>query len=224
MKKINLQNAIGEVFFIFLGITLAIAFQNWNENRKQNHLETEVLQQLKIALKNDLSDVNANINTHKRAQKGCRRLLEFLNAPDEINDTLMTKTIVQASDYTFLVSDVSTYEYLKSVGLHIIQNDSLRSQITNLYDVVYEGIYGIEGNANSIQIDLRKDIRKYYSANVNSLVPKPNLNQAKQDDEFKFDLKNLEFAHYLMIKRYQQKVKPELVKLIEMVEGELAER
>ena len=32
--KINWQYAIGEVILIFVGITLAIAFNNWNEERK----------------------------------------------------------------------------------------------------------------------------------------------------------------------------------------------
>ncbi|NVJ45952.1 MAG: hypothetical protein HWE07_02460, partial [Cytophagia bacterium] len=34
--KLNWKYAMGEVALIFIGISLAIAFQNWNEDRKQN--------------------------------------------------------------------------------------------------------------------------------------------------------------------------------------------
>lgn len=221
MKKINLQYALGEVFFIFLGITLAIGFQNWNEHRKQAKLEKEVLNQLKVALNNDLGDVNANINTHVRAMNACQSVLQTLDASEPVDDEAMLESLIMAIDYTFLVSDVSTYEYLKSVGLHIVQNDSLRRQITKLYDVVYEGIYGIENNAEPIQQALLVDIKRYFTGSPDFLVPTTDINAAKSDNELKFDLKNLEFSHQIMVRKYQQKVKPELEKLILMVDQEL---
>ena len=112
MKTINWRYAIGEVFLIFLGITLAIAFQNWNEQRKLNQLEFEVLKQLKIALDNDSADVNLNITTHTRALANCQKLLESLNGSEPLAEQTFIVEAIQALDYTFLISDVSTYEYL----------------------------------------------------------------------------------------------------------------
>lgn len=221
MKKINWKYAFGEVFLIFIGITLAIGFQNWNEQGKQAKIERAVLQQLKIALQNDLKDVNANTATHNRGKASCQNLLQTLTSTEPINEASILKEMVQAVDYTFLVSDVSTYEYLKSVGLHIIQNDTLRRQITNLYDVVYEGIRGVEKNAKPIQKDIVNGFKKYYTSNANTFIPIGNVNIAKKDNALKFDLKSLEFSHQLMIRRYQQKIKPELEKLMAMVDDEL---
>lgn len=79
MKKINWKYAFGEILLIFIGITLAITFQNWNENRKQAELEKTVLEQLKVSLQNDLKDVNANLATHQKVQKSCMRILKALN-------------------------------------------------------------------------------------------------------------------------------------------------
>ena len=221
MKKISLQHAIAEIFFIFLGITLAIAFQNWNEQRKEAKLEKAVLQQLQIALQNDWEDVNDNINTHRRARGSCQNLLKALNDPNPINGQMIIGELIQAVDYTFLVSDVSTYEYLKSVGLHIIQNDTLRSQITKLYDVVYEGIYGVENNAKPVQRDLMTAVKKYYTSSATLPVARKNIMEIKNDDPLKFDLLSLQFSHRNMINRYQNNVLPELQKLIAMVEKEL---
>lgn len=221
MKKINWRYAVGEILLIFIGITLAIAFQNWNENRKQSKVETAVLEQLKVALQNDLRDVNSNIDTHKRAMASCQNILQSLTEKKPIEAAEITNEMVQAVDFTFLISDVSTYEYLKSVGLHIIQNDTLRRQITNLYGVVYQGVYGVEKNSKPTQQDVIRGFRKYFTSNANSLVPIGDINEAKNDDALRFDVKTLQFSHQLMIKRYQQKIKPELDKLIDMIEVEL---
>ncbi len=221
MKKINYQRAIGEVFFIFLGITLAIAFQNWNEQRQQAKLEKTVLEQLSVALQNDLNDVNDNIGTHTRGKNSCQNILKSLDSSEPINGPAILGAFNQAMDNTFLVSDISTYEYLKSVGVHIIREDSLRNQITRLYDVVYEGIYGREKNSIPLGKEVRDHAKKYYSADARFFITRSNINEAKNDDDLKFDLKNLEFTHQLMINKYESSVKPELEKLIQMVNQQL---
>ena len=223
MQKINWQYAFGEIFLIFIGITLAIAFQNWNEKRKEHNMERAALQQISIALQNDLKDINANINTHTRGIKGCQEALEILSSDTKLKGPEVIQKMVQIIDFTFLVSDVSAYEYLKSVGLQLIKNDSVRAQISNLYDVIYEGVYGVENNSEHIQKNLTSSIRKYYSASGDEpfFVFVGDANRLKNDNQLKFDIKNMEFSHSIMKRRYVQKVKPELEKLIQMVENEL---
>jgi hypothetical protein len=221
MKKLNLSYAVGEVLLIFIGITLAIAFQNWNENRKSAKLEHAVLEQLKVALQNDLADVNANISTHKYGKVNCQETLETLSKEETIHPDFFIQGIMRSSDFTFLISDVSTYEYLKSVGLHIIQNDSLRKQITHLYDVVYESIYGIEGNSEFLQKDIIENLKRYYSANADGFIPNDNFKKLKKNNDLKFDLKAIELSHQNMINRYENRIKPELELLIQMVDVEL---
>ena len=219
MKNINWKYALGEILLIFIGITLAIAFQNWNENRKLGQIETEVLTQLNEALQNDLVDVNANIKTHQRGVANCESMLRALTSEEAINGDIFLGNFVNSVDFTFLVSDASTYEYLKSVGLHIIQEDTLRRQITNLYGAVYKGIYGIEDNAEPIQQDLVRNFKKYYTSNADRLIPMSNVNDAKKDNPLKFDIRTLQFYHQLMINKYTNSVKPELESLIKNVDA-----
>ncbi|WP_298511578.1 DUF6090 family protein [uncultured Kordia sp.] len=218
MKKINWKYALGEILLIFIGITLAITFQNWNENRKQAQLEKTVLKQLKASLQNDLKDVNANLATHQRVQQSCGRILEALHSSDPINDQLVIREMSQASDNTFLVSDVSTYEYLKSIGLHIIQDDDLRKQISILYEVVYKGIEGLEGNSSFVQQSFIESIKKYYTFTNGKFAGRKSFDLIRTDDNLKFELGSLQYLHQIMINRYQKKVIPELDKLIKMVE------
>ena len=221
MKKINWSYAFGEIALIFIGITLAIAFQNWNENRKQNKLEQSVLKQLKVALQHDLDDVKKNIYTHERGLQSCQNVLEILEDKEPIDPKALLVNIGQSADYTFLVSDVSTYEYLKSIGLHIIQTDSLRNQITKLYDVTYESIYGIEDNVNPVTDRIGEDLRKYYSSDATFFTPRKNINKAKSDDDLKFDIRNLAYSHNNMATKYKNKVLPELERLIGMIDDNI---
>ncbi|MFK8005025.1 MAG: DUF6090 family protein [Saprospiraceae bacterium] len=221
LSKLNWKYALGEITLIFIGITLAIMFQNWNDNQKKNKLEKAALQELKVALQNDLKDVNANINTHDKGVTACQSLLTILNSDEPANAMQLLGKMYQAVDFTFLVSDVSTYEYLKSVGLHLIKNDELRRQISKLYDVAYESIYGVEKNYKEIQLDLVKNVKQYYTADNKQFYLIKNKNEIKQNHQIKFDIKNMEFAHNNMKNKYEQKIKPELEKLIELVNKEI---
>ncbi|MEM6722025.1 MAG: DUF6090 family protein [Bacteroidota bacterium] len=221
MKKINWKYAFGEILLIFIGITLAITFQNWNENRKQAELEKTVLEQLKVSLQNDLKDVNANLGTHQKVQRSCMQILQVLNGSEPLNDQQVIRLISEASDNSFLISDVSTYEYLKSVGLHIIQNDDLRKQISMLYEVVYKGIHGIENNSSFIQQHFTESIKKYYTMTNKGFVGRDTFNSIRTDDDLKFELGTIQYLHQIMINRYKNKVIPELNTLIAMVEKEL---
>lgn len=220
-KKLNWKYALGEIALIFIGITLAIMFQNFNEDKKREKTERSALMELRVALQNDLEDVNDNIQTHIRGKKSCQLLLEKLNSKEKIDGSRILQSAYQCIDYTFLVSDVSTYEYLKSVGLHLISNEKLRRQITNLYDVVYESIYGVENNHELIQESLVNEMKKYFTADQNQFVLIGNGENLKSNNTIKFDIKNYEFSHNLMIQKYQEKVKPELEKLIALVDSEL---
>ncbi|MEM6966189.1 MAG: DUF6090 family protein [Bacteroidota bacterium] len=221
MKKLSWRNAFAEVFFIFIGITLAIAFQNWNDERKERKLEISVLKELQIALKNDLEDINANINTHLKGERNCKALLRGLSSDQPIDGDELLLRAVDATDFTFLISDVSAYEYLKSVGLHLFENDTLRSQISYVYDVVYESIRGLEDNGDATQEALLNRLKLYYTADENNFRMIGIPDRIKKDNQLRFDIKAMEYIHSIMIGRYQRKVKPQVKKLITMVNQEL---
>ena len=87
--------------------------------------------------------------------------------------------------------------------------------------MAYEGIYGVENNYKVIQLDLFESLKKYYSADAKQFYLIKNNNEIKEDHQIKFDIKNMEFSHKNMKKKYEQRIKPELEKLIELVKKEI---
>ena len=62
LPKFNWKYIIGEVSLIFIGISLAIWFNNWNENQKLKRVEVQILQEIKNGLQADLKDLQINMN------------------------------------------------------------------------------------------------------------------------------------------------------------------
>lgn len=163
-NKTNWKNYLFEFLSIFIGVSLAFALSNWGENRRDAQAETKILTEIKNGLQLDLSDVDQNIAGHKKGIKSCdyfRYLIEGANAdPDSA-----------AFHYFFLLRDFisiqnkSGYESLKSRGLGLVKNDSLRLEIISLYDFYYEIIEKLEEDYDEKQFN-----RNYYLEINNLLV------------------------------------------------------
>jgi len=161
--KNNWKNYLFEFLSIFIGVSLAFALSNWDENRRDALAETKILIEIKNGLQLDLQDVDQNIMGHKKGVETCnyfRKLIEGSNFnPDSA-----------AFNYFYLLRDFisiqnkSGYESLKSRGLGLVKNDSLRLEIISLYDFYYEIIEKLEENYDE------KQFNKNYYLEINNML------------------------------------------------------
>ena len=210
-----------EFILVIAGILIALQIDNWNEERKSRKLEKTTLQELQSSLQSDLTDVVNNINTHRRGQKASQEVLKELSSSEKIGMNSIGDDIFISIDGTFLIADVSTYEFLKSYGLHLITSDSLRNQIAKLYNVVYPSILGVEDNGQLIRERLINNLSQYLTANEKRFIPTKNFEHLKEDTELAFLIKTMELTHGNMLTRYTETVRPALETLITHVEKEL---
>jgi hypothetical protein len=177
--------AVGEIFLVVIGILIALSINNWNENRKDAILELKILKNLN-------EDISFNVGSIKRVYKldsiigsRNRRLLKILKEPkSEYNDSLQIH-FGKISRFDVFLPRKMAYEALKSEGLDIIKNDSLRSEVIELYDETYL--------LNQLMIDLKKDIHvtsiSFFNQSLFTLedvgqkVPN-DFDALKQDHEF----------------------------------------
>ena len=140
-NKINWKYAIGEVILIFLGITLAIAFDNWNEWRRERKVEKSVLENLEKNIDRNVQLLNRSLQLFEDIDHSKKIIIDAMNTRLPYSDTL---------DYHFnmarrmavvgLVLNRDGYESLKSDGLNILTNGGLKDEIIHLFEVSYPNL------------------------------------------------------------------------------------
>jgi len=137
MKKKKWKKYAFEFLSIFIAVVSAFALNNWNDNRKDQIAETKILLEISTGLKKDLEDIELNKSGHKHGIKSVDFFNKLLIRQDSVpTDSILRNYFILTRDF-FSVQNTSGYENLKSRGLELIENDSLRSKIISLYEIDY---------------------------------------------------------------------------------------
>jgi hypothetical protein len=137
--KKGIPTALLEVMLIFIGITLAIGFENWNAERNERLEELALLTELKNNLNENLVQLEYIVDYNNRTIVSFETLLVHINERKPYSDDLSDEFgMFENWSSPYLTS--SAYETLKSRGLDIISESSLRQQIVKLFDVEYSNL------------------------------------------------------------------------------------
>ena len=131
--------AIGEIVLVVIGILIAIQINNWNEDKKLKKTEIKALIEIQEGFKQDTIDLNINIGALKLASESGKLILEQLNSTNAYHDSLSSH-FASSLQLTRLISNDGPYDVLKTKGLDLITNDSLRKQIISMHDNTYESM------------------------------------------------------------------------------------
>ncbi|MCU0438888.1 MAG: hypothetical protein MUC49_13390 [Raineya sp.] len=150
MNKKGITKFGFEFLTIFIGVFSAFALDNWNNNRKDNNTELKILSEINNGLKQDIKDINGNMEGHKSGLLAANFFGELILNKRTNNDSLAYHYLNLLR--TFIsVQNVSGYETLKSKGLEIVKNNSLRTEILSLYENDYNTMRKLEENYSELQ-------------------------------------------------------------------------
>ena len=124
--------AIGEVMLVVIGILIALSLNNNNENKKLVVQEIKILQEIKSELSVALEDVTDDLKDHERNLKSTEIIYNSILHKESYNDSLV-KHYKNLTDEEEFLARQSAFESLKSIGLEIISNDTIRRDITTAY-------------------------------------------------------------------------------------------
>ena len=125
--------ALGEIVLVVIGILIALQINNWNEARKQNAYEDQLLLQLKKDLEFNVKDIQLNISLQKLCINSCDVLIRQFDQNLPYNDSLI-KYFARSGLWTKAILNKGAYGTLKSSGLDIITNYELRELVFNIYE------------------------------------------------------------------------------------------
>ena len=186
--------AVGEVVLIFAGITLSLWFSNWNEDRKDRTIQVNILKELRGGLIHDARDVRYNISVRENARAACIQMLSLMERNTPYHDSLDVY-FARCFQLTGTMAKTSPYENLKSRGLYTITNDSLRSKIIDLHDVLFEHIHQSEKNHHDLFFGflVHFNAKRFRSSNPWEKMKPVNYSKLIHDQEYKYYLDLLIF-------------------------------
>ena len=132
-----------EFLSIFIAVISAFALNNWNDNKRDRASEVNILREIANGLKRDIKDIQLNIGGHEFGVKACNFWRKVVN--DETVYTDSTELYYYRLTRDFVsIQNTSGYESLKSKGLEIIGDDSLRYNIISLYEYHFNVLRKLE--------------------------------------------------------------------------------
>jgi hypothetical protein len=221
-----IKYAVGEIVLVVIGILIALQLNNWNAQHQAEKEELRLLQEMRHNLASDLEDCMWNINKQEELWRSNTAVLNHLEEQSTFHDSLR-------SHYGNLIysttqkRNMSTYDHLKAKGIDLVQNDSLRRNITAVYSERY--YYYIEkveleyDNPYQLQ-EVVPQLNAKIVLDASSKTGYPiNLESLREDDAFKGTLRMNASIRQNMIRRYGR-LSEDLEGLIAHIDQELKDR
>jgi hypothetical protein len=186
--------AIGEILLIVVGILIAFYLDNINAEKQAKEVETELLSELKSNLVSNIKILERTLESESQYLSYNQMILDYLDHRKPYNKELESAFGVYF--WTVTTNPVTGgYEFLKSKGVDLISNDSLRNRIS----YVFENEFSILKNENEVwSNNLQQNIsypyhvrhfRRYFATDSNDVeleLAKPfDYNSLFEDEEFK---------------------------------------
>jgi hypothetical protein len=180
--------ALGEIVLVVIGILIALQINTWNENRKLENEELNLLKELKSNLEATLEDFDEVTDYNYNTVSFYNNINYYVE-----NDLPYHKELDSAFAAITLWSSpfaiTTAYKSLQNKGLDIIKNKHLKNSIIDLYDVQLQSLtVDIDQaewtlNQSVILPFFSKNIRRLNSVSLNSSSPN-NFETLKQNNEF----------------------------------------
>lgn len=196
-----LKYAIGEIILVVIGILIALQINNWNEFNKERENEKIILNEIRENLKFDLEDFESNIANLQNKIISAKTLLKIIDNKSDYNDSI-GYFFYYLKTYPHFSNKSNGYNLLQSKGLDIIQNDSIRKRITDLYEDRYKYLITYEKERIDYNNSLENKVSPYYGTRTlpkdklpNELIIKGSVNTL------------LEFGFFRNIRNYDLLIK-----------------
>ncbi|MBX2872394.1 MAG: hypothetical protein KTR30_09850 [Saprospiraceae bacterium] len=135
MKNFSKQLAkyLIEITIIIIGVIIAFYFTKYGEQLNRNQNERDVIAQIYFELEDNLNDLEADFLIHRIGLFSHLNVINYLDGKKPYSDSLIMDFYwITRDEYIF--ANVTGYENLKTFGINLIKDDSLRNLVTLVYN------------------------------------------------------------------------------------------
>jgi hypothetical protein len=126
-----IKYAIGEIILVVIGILIALSINNWNGNKKSERLQENIIKEIELNLKTDLSSLTNVIIRYEQLEA---QLHSFIIEDHSSIDTINSENYVDCNlSKPMIVSFISFEIQNKGIELlkgHISDNTKVEGEIT----------------------------------------------------------------------------------------------
>lgn len=194
--------AIGEIVLVVIGILIALAINNWNENRKERIQEQKVLTELLTSLEHNYSRMVADSVNRSDWNRSSEFVIRSLEQGLPYSDTMNIHYQNARKPGTNLSLSYAGYESLKNVGYEIITSDTLRKTIVELFELTHKNLLEEMEYFEAFQPDRQAQIDRLFSYEVD---------QFNRDDPFAVPIHPNNYSALLQDSTYLPMIKSVLV-------------
>ena len=157
IRAVNWRHAVGELILIVVGILIALAISDWNEQRVQRTEELALLSEVRNSLAADLETLEQDLAGTRESVGRIEMLLQVI---DRKPPYIPEMDALFGAVYGIRSTNLNTlaYETLKSIGLQHISDPVLRQSLVKIYDHYFERIIG----ANQVETGVNLDLMRPY--------------------------------------------------------------
>lgn len=177
--------AIGEILLVVIGILIALQVSNWNENRMLEQTELQLLADIRDNLIASRQDLLEGTQMNRLINQNNVKIKEAIEQDLPYSDSLAVAfgTLLNWHSPFFTYT---AYESLKSKGLDLMQNKTLKKDIAMMYEYRFEFLINdvdkTEWAFNEVKLPM---VLKYVRFSENTATAKyVDYEHLKQDHEF----------------------------------------
>lgn len=119
-----------------MGISLAVAFDNWNQQQKKDKSQFLILQEIRTDLLEDSILINTSLANTQRLIDGVDFLDENLTRKKPYTDSV-SLILAQVLKFPRISFISAGYQTLKSTDITLIQNQLLRRELVEYYEYMH---------------------------------------------------------------------------------------
>jgi hypothetical protein len=181
-----MRYAVGEIVLVVVGILIALQINTWNEERKAQRMEYVALSELKKNIEADLIKMDSVAILTNQRIKSIRIIIHSMSINQKYHDSLNTH-FGWAMVYDDMPFHKGAYESLKSSGSQLVNDETLRFEISNYYDY---SIYQMEDGFREARDDFYNYMLAYlrqefkYFSDIDRIAEPRDFEILKQNETF----------------------------------------
>lgn len=218
--------AIGEIILVVFGILIALSINNWNEQRKTDELELKLLFELKASIIESKKELTYSYDENKLTVQRFEFILSHLKS-DLPESKAIDSCFYQIPFWVSPFVNYTAYESLKTKGLDIIKNETIKNGIVNLYDTQFARLINEYDKVEWINYETwtAPNFLNYFhkTDSYSNTYTSKDYNQLKNDLDFATWINTLMVVRYWGFSMMEPTLK-DADELIDLIEKELQSR